>query len=255
MFEFGSEFFAFMLIGFAAQIIDGALGMAYGTLSASILLGAGLPPVTVSASVHAAQIATTGMSAVSHAYFKNVNWPMCMILGLFGALGGVAGATILVNIDGDLIKPYIVTYLMGLGLFMLWKLWRQRGREPAREQAASKRYTGILGFVGGLLDSIGGGGWGPVVTSNLMAKGENPRLVIGSVNTAECFVKTCTSLAFVATVGFIFTDVVVGLLIGGVLAAPLGAYVVRLIPARILMLIVAMLITALSVWQITQYFL
>lgn len=246
-----SEFLIYMAIGFAAQLVDGALGMAFGVISSTILLSVGQPPVMVSASVHMAEMVTTGFSAASHVSFKNVNWRVCLPLAVSGAIGGVAGALLLGSIDGAVIKPYIAGYLALLGLFILWKAWRMRRALPP-PPPPSLGATSALGVVGGALDACGGGGWGPIVTSNLVARGDNPRLVIGSVNTAEFVVTMSITAAFTTMIGFQFTHVVAGLLCGGVLAAPLGAYVLRLIPARVLMALVGVLITGISVWQISK---
>lgn len=254
MFDASSDFWMFLLIGFCAQIVDGALGMAFGLISSTFLLSMGHAPVVVSASVHTAEMVTTGFSAASHIYFKNVNWKLCLPLALFGAIGGVIGATLLANIDGDIIKPFISIYLGLLGLFILWKAAHDRKNMPAPPLLSVKK-TSALGIAGGVLDATGGGGWGPIVTSNLIARGDKPREVIGSVNAAEFIVTTSITVAFIATVGFHFTDVVVGLLAGGVIAAPLGAFLVRKIPARIIMTVVGLLITSLSAWQIVKNFL
>lgn len=254
MFDVSSDFWTFMLIGFCAQLIDGALGMAFGVISSTVLLSLGHAPVVVSASVHTAEMFTTGFSAASHIYFKNVNWRLCLPLAFFGAIGGVIGATILSNIDGDVIKPFISIYLGLLGLFILWKAVQNK-KNVAAPALLSIEKTSALGIAGGVLDASGGGGWGPIVTSNLIARGDNPRQVIGSVNTSEFIVSAAITLAFVATVGFHFTDVVIGLLAGGVIAAPLGAYLLRKFSARILMTVVGVLITSLSIWQIVKNFL
>lgn len=254
MVDVSSEFFVYVAIGFAAQLVDGALGMAFGVISSTILLSVGQMPVIVSASVHSAELATTGFSAISHISFKNVNWKLCLPLALFGALGGIAGALVLGSINGDTIKPYISGYLGLLGLFILWKAWRGR-ISLAAVKPTSVRSASLFGLVGGALDACGGGGWGPVVTSNLVARGDHPRQVIGSVNTAEFIVTLSITLTFAATIGLQFTDIVAGLLCGGVLAAPLGAYVLRFIPPRFLMVMVGLLITGLSSWQIYRAFL
>lgn len=248
--ELGDDFWIYVMIGFAAQIVDGALGMAFGVISSTFLLAFGQAPVVVSASVHTAEMVVTAFSASSHIYFKNVNWKLCIPLAVFGALGGFLGATILVNIDGDVIKPFISIYLALLGMFILWKVVRKKNAPPPPLLPTS--HLSALGITGGALDACGGGGWGPIVTSNLIARGDNPRLVIGSANTSEFIVSTAITLAFIATVGFHFTDVVIGLLVGGVVAAPFGAFVLRFVPARAVMTIVGLLITGLSIWQIVK---
>lgn len=254
MFEVSSDFWMFVLVGFCAQLIDGALGMAFGLISSTFLLSMGQAPVVVSASVHTAEMFTTGFSAASHIYFKNVNWKLCLPLAFFGAIGGVIGATLLSAIDGDIIKPFISIYLALLGLFILWKAVHAR-KDMAAPAVLSIEKTSALGIAGGALDATGGGGWGPIVTSNLIARGDNPRQVIGSVNTSEFIVSTAITVAFIATVGFHFTEVVIGLLAGGILAAPLGAYLLRKFSARVLMTVVGILITGLSLYQIVKFIL
>lgn len=249
MFDISSDLVTYIMIGFAAQLVDGALGMAFGVISSTVLLSIGQAPVVASASVHTAEMVVTAFSAGSHIYFKNVNWKLCLPLALFGALGGFLGATLLANIDGDAIKPFISVYLGLLGLFILWKSMLPKKETPGLLPIST---TSALGVTGGVLDAMGGGGWGPIVTSNLIARGDNPRLVIGSVNTSEFIVSTAITLAFITTLGFHFTEIVLGLLLGGVMAAPLGAYVLRLVPAKILMRMVGVLITGLSVWQIVK---
>jgi hypothetical protein len=251
MFDVSSDFWTFMLVGFCAQLVDGALGMAFGLISSTFLLSMGHAPVVVSASVHTAEMFTTGFSAASHIYFKNVNWKLCLPLALFGAIGGVIGATLLSNIDGDAIKPYVSVYLGLLGLFILWKAAHNK-KNMAAPSLLSIEKTSALGIAGGMLDATGGGGWGPIVTSNLIARGDNPRQVIGSVNTSEFIVSTAITIAFIATVGFHFTEVVIGLLAGGVLAAPLGAYLLRKFSAQVLMTVVGFMITGLSIYQLSK---
>lgn len=251
-FLFQSDIALFILIGFLAQLVDGALGMAYGTLSTSILMAMGIPPVTASASVHTAQMFTAGASAASHAWFKNINWRWMMPLALFGSIGGIIGVSYLLSIDGAAIKPFIFAYLAALGVYMLIKLWRKKNmhRMPGGGQAGvadpGRTYHSCLGFIGGVLDAVGGGGWGPVVTSNLMVKTDDPRRVIGTVNAAEFFVKTTISFAFMVGAGFHFTEVVAGLLIGGVIAAPFGALILKKIKPEPLMVAVAGVIILIS---------
>lgn len=246
--EISSELLTFILVGFLAQLVDGALGMAFGVISSTVLLSLGQAPAVVSASVHTAEMVVTGFSAGSHIYFKNVNWKLCLPLAFFGAIGGIAGALFLVNVDGDTIKPFISAYLGVLGLFILYKAFLKKKEPPPSLLPVT--HLSALGVAGGALDATGGGGWGPIVTSNLIARGDNPRQVIGSVNTSEFMVSTAVTLAFITTLGIHFTDVVLGLLIGGVLAAPLGAFIVRKVPSKYVMIVVGLLITVLSVWQL-----
>jgi uncharacterized membrane protein YfcA len=228
----------FILVGFGAQIIDGALGMAYGVISSSLLLAIGVPPKAASASVHAAETCTTAVSAISHVLHRNVDWKLFGRLVLPGIVGGVLGAYVLSNIDGDAIKPWIQTYLVGIGLWLLWRglKYPPKPRDP--------RFVSPLGLVGGFLDATGGGGWGPVVTSNLLIQGSSPRHTIGTVNTVEFFLTTAISVTFLLHLGWeTFTTATVGLLIGGVLAAPLGAWIARHVPAKPLMVGVGIILT------------
>lgn len=246
----GSDFWTYVMVGFLAQIVDGALGMAYGTLSTAVLLAAGVPPLTTSASVHTAQFFTTGISSLSHYYFKNVNKRLMILLAISGCVGGVGGAYLLTIVSGKFLKPWISAYLMCLGLLILWRIFRGKNATPPDRD--KKRQMMPLGIIGGFLDAFGGGGWGPIVTTSLMVKGRDPRIVIGSVNTAEFFVKTLIAVTFIATIGFTFHDVVLGLLVGGVIAAPLGAFVLRFIKPEILMGLVGCLIISLSLYSISQ---
>ena len=239
------DFWIYVAVGFLAQMVDGALGMAYGTLSTGILLSAGVPPVTVSASVHSVQFFTAGISGLSHAYFRNINRLLLLILTVFGMAGGILGALFLTNIEGDLIKPWIAVYLMILGFFILWRRVRKDRIKEIRQSFRRQIFRAAFGFIGGFLDAIGGG-WGPMVTSNLMARNEDPRKVIGSVNTAEFFVKTAIAATFLSTMAFSFGTVVLGLLVGGVLAAPFGAYILRFVKPEILMTLVGILVIGLS---------
>lgn len=246
------QFIFFILVGFIAQIVDGALGMAYGTLSTSILLALGLPPATVSVSVHTAQVFTTGFSGLFNTFFKNVKWKLCLILSVAGIAGGVGGAHILANIDGHALRPWIAGYLFILGLTIIYKVFRAKNdRKPVWRRFPF--FVPALGAAGGFLDSIGGGGWGPIVTSHLLAGREDaPRFVIGSANVAEFFVKSSIAVTLVTLIGFNFEKIVMGLLIGGVIGAPLGAYILRFIKPEKLMVLVGILICGLSLWQAGQ---
>jgi uncharacterized protein len=251
----GSEFFIFMAVGFFAQIVDGALGMAYGVVSSTMLLSFGVPPAAASASVHAAEMFTTAASATSHVRNRNVNWKLFWRLAPAGVVGGVLGTYVLTSIDGAVLRPFVTVYLGLLGVFILWKALRVRGayKEPR---------TGIvvpLGVAGGFVDSAGGGGWGPIVTSSLIGSGGAPRYIIGTVNTVEFFVTTAVSVAFITAlltghwseaegIDRYFWSVA-GLVVGGVIAAPLAGFVVRAIPPNRLMMLVGMLVICLACYQ------
>ena len=235
----------FVAVGFAAQMVDGAIGMAYGVISTSVLLSLGVSPATASACVHAAETFTTAVSGASHWKFGNVDRKLLLRLALPGAIGGAIGAYVLTNLDGDKIKPFISAYLLLIGLFIVWKALTKRvseGAEPSR--------VAPLGFVGGFLDSIGGGGWGPIVTSTLIGQGTTPRYAIGSVNLAEFFVTLTISATFVATIGLELWPIISGLIIGGVIAAPFAAYATKVLPDKVLMILVGCIVAILSLRSI-----
>ena len=235
----------YVLVGFVAQIIDGALGMAYGVSSNTFLLSLGLPPAAASASVHMAEVVTTGVSGISHWRLGNIDWKLVKRLLIPGVIGGVAGAYLLISIDGDIIKPYISGYLLIMGAYILFKAINHNGHVNDGTHTARVSY---LGLVGGFCDAIGGGGWGPVVTTTLVARGKNPRLTIGSVNFSEFFVTLAESITFVLTLSFgQYWQIILGLLIGGAVAAPLAAHVTKYMPIKALMILVGTLIVILSI--------
>ncbi|MGZ8406883.1 MAG: sulfite exporter TauE/SafE family protein, partial [Caulobacteraceae bacterium] len=180
----GEEFWLFLGVGFLAQIVDGALGMAYGVVSSTVLLAFGVPPATASASVHVAEMFTTAASAGSHVAHKNVDRRLFILLTIGGVIGGVLGAYVLTSIDGKLLKPYIVAYLGLMGCIILWRAFK--GVAP--KILSSAKWPAPLGLVGGFMDAVGGGGWGPTVTTTIVGAGGDPRRAIGTVNTAEFFV-------------------------------------------------------------------
>ncbi|HZV58006.1 MAG TPA: sulfite exporter TauE/SafE family protein [Sphingobium sp.] len=243
--ETTSALLPFVLVGFGAQIVDGALGMAYGVISSSLLLALGVPPRAASASVHAAETCTTAVSAVSHIWHRNVDWRLFWRLLLPGVIGGVTGAYLLSHIDGSLIKPFILAYLAAIGV---WLLWRGLRYPP---QARDARWVTPLGLIGGFLDASGGGGWGPVVTSNLLLQGSSPRHTIGTVNTVEFFLTLAISATFLLHLGWeTFTHATIGLLIGGVAAAPLGAMIARRVAPKPLLILVGGILTLTSLFGI-----
>jgi uncharacterized membrane protein YfcA len=232
----------FVAIGFAAQIIDGAIGMAYGVTSTSVLLSFGVPPATASACVHAAETFTTGASGAAHWRLGNIDRRLVWRIAVPGMIGGALGAYVLTNLPGDAVRPFINGYLLLLGIFILWKalVTTPRTGPPPRVVVA-------LGFIGGLLDSIGGGGWGPIVTSTLLGQGTTPRYAIGSVNLAEFFVTLTISATFLLTIGLELWPIIAGLVMGGVLAAPFAAVVTKHLPDRVLMVLVGCVVVILSV--------
>jgi hypothetical protein len=249
MIDFSAFSFAdllpFIIIGFAAQLIDGALGMAFGVISNTLLLSLGMPPAAASASVHAVECFTTGVSGASHALFRNVDWRLFARLVIPGVIGGVAGASVLTQIPADVARPFVLSYLSAIGLYLIW---RASGHPP---QPKTPRVVTPLGLVGGFLDAAGGGGWGPIVTSNLLIQGADPRKVIGTVNIAEFFLTVTVSATFIAALGVEdFTLAVVGLLIGGIAAAPLGGFVVRKLPPQRLLLMVGVVLSITSLYGV-----
>jgi len=253
MFEFADLTFwdvaPFIAIGFIAQMVDGALGMAFGVISQTLLVSVlGVPPATASASVHLVEVFTTGTSGASHIWHKNIDWALFRRLAPFGIIGGVAGAYLLSNVDASAARPFIMLYLTGIGVYLLIKAIRMS--KPTFEDP---KVTRPLAVVGGFLDAAGGGGWGPVVTSNLLVQGGDPRKTIGTVNASEFLLTSSISIAFIATLGLAaFTLATVGLIIGGVLAAPLGAVLVKRIRPRILLFAVATVLIATSVFSIVR---
>lgn len=238
----------FILAGFAAQLVDGALSMAYGVTASSLLAVFGVPPAVTSATVHAAETVTSGCSLVAHHYYGNVDRALFRRLVVPGVLGASAGAYLLTSLPGELMRPLVSCYLLGLGVVIVAKAFR-----PFPPVAVS-RHVAPLGLFGAFVDAIGGGGWGPIVSSTLIARGNDTRKTIGTVSAAEFFVTLAASVTFLATIGLSFWNVILGLAIGGALAAPLGAYACRRLPARPLMFIVGIVIIALSVGVLRRYF-
>lgn len=231
----------FVLVGFIAQIIDGALGMAYGVSSTSFLLGMGVPPALASSSVHVAEVFTSGVSGLSHLKFGNVDKKLFQRLVIPGMLGVIAGAYVLTSLDEKIIKPFIAVYLLVMGIVIIRKAFRQ-----VQEVKESKKLA-LLAIFGGFMDAVGGGGWGPIVASTLISKGHNPRYTIGSVNLAEFFIAIAGAGTFIALIGLGNWQVIAGLVIGGTFAAPFAAYLCKKFKAKTLMIMVGVLIIALSI--------
>jgi uncharacterized membrane protein YfcA len=236
----------YVLVGVVAQMIDGALGMAYGVSSNTFLLSLGIPPAAASASVHMAEVVTTGISGYSHWKLGNVDWKLVRRLLIPGVIGGVLGAYILTSVNGDVIKPYIAAYLIFMGGVIIYKAFTFQPRsKPDKDHGPRASWLGLLG---GFCDAIGGGGWGPVVTSTLVARGKFPRTTIGSVNFTEVFVTLSQSLVFIVTLSFSqYWQIILGLLIGGGIAAPLAARMTKQLPIKTLMIMVGVLIILLSI--------
>lgn len=238
----------FIAIGFAAQMVDGALGMAFGVISSTLLVSVmGVPPARASAGVHLVEMFTTGASGLSHIYHRNIDWRLFARIAVPGIVGGVLGAYVLSNIDASVARPLVMLYLTCIGFYLLYKALTY----PAMPKARDAKVTIPLGLIGGFLDASGGGGWGPVVTSNLLIQGTDPRKTVGTVNTAEFLLTFSVSITFMLTIGVeAFTIVTGGLLIGGLLAAPLGGVIAKRVPAKTLMLLVGVVLTATSLFSL-----
>src|SRR2546423_6625938 len=228
-----TEYVLLGLIGFLAQLVDGALGMAFGVISTTAMLAIGMPPAEARGLGPPAEIFPPAASAGSHIWHRNVDWRLVIRLGIAGVLGAVLGAWILSNLDAGVMRPFISAYLLLVGGFILFKAWRGM---PARDAPAP--WVAPIGFVAGFLDASGGGGWGPVATTTLVGSGHAPRMAVGSVNTTEFFVTIAAATTFFIELGASPWRELLALIIGGLLAAPLGGWAVKRIPARVLMVAV-----------------
>lgn len=225
------------LVGLLAQFVDGSLGMGYGVTSASLLIAAGVAPAMASATVHLAQVGTTLASGIAHQRFGNVDWRIVSLLAVPGGVGAFAGAFFLVSLPADAARPWVGLILFSLGAYVLWRFLVLNGARPQFNGKLSATFLAPLGLVAGTLDSVGGGGWGPVGTTSLLSTGKlEPRKVIGSVSAAEFVVATSASAGFLIALGMSGINFawVLALLGGGIIAAPLAAWVVRHITPRIL---------------------
>lgn len=237
-------------VGFAAQLVDGALGMAFGVISSTLLVSVlGVPPATASAGVHIVESFTTGISGLSHALHRNINWRLFFRLIIPGIIGGVLGAYVLSSLDASVTRPFVMAYLASIGVYLLYRAFRYppQHREP--------KVVAPLGFAGGFLDAAGGGGWGPVVTSNLLVQGAQPRTTIGTVSATEFFLTITISATFLfhltdEGITPAFVHPVLGLLIGGVIAAPFGAMVAKRVPTRALLVMVGIVLTLTSAYSL-----
>lgn len=241
------DFLIFLLIGVFAQLVDGTLGMGYGATSTSFLLACGVPPAVSSTSVHVSEMFTTGASAISHYKFNNINKKLFRYLLIPGVVGSAVGAYLLADIiDGKVIKPYIAMYMIVLAVIIIIKGLRKN------QVKRKTKNLGVLAVFGGFMDAVGGGGWGPIVTSTLIGNGRNPRYTIGSVNAAEFAVSFASGITFLIFQGINSWQVIAGLIIGGVVAAPFGAYFVNKIPRKSMTVLVGILIIILSGRTIIQ---
>jgi len=245
------------LVGLVAQLVDGSLGMAYGVTSSTAMLAVGIAPAAASAAVHLSEVGTTVVSGVSHWKFGNVDWRTVGILAVPGGIGAFLGATALSNLDGDAAEPWIAVLLLSLGVYVLYRFLRLGGRRPQFKPHPSPLFLVPMGLFGGLVDAIGGGGWGPVGTTSLLSSGRlEPRKVVGSIDTSEFVVAVGASIGFLAALGTAGVNLAWAgaLLAGGVVAAPFAAWLVRHLPARVLgvaaggFIVMTNLLTALEGW-------
>lgn len=241
-----SALLPFIAIGFAAQMVDGALGMAFGVITNTLLVGLlGVPPAAASQRVHVVECFTTATSGLSHLISGNIDKALFFRLVIPGVIGGVTGAYLLTSIDASVIKPFVLLYLAGIGIWLLVRglLYPPKLREVKR--------VAPLGLLGGFLDAAGGGGWGPIVTSNLLIRGGDPRKVIGTVNAVEFFLTLSISATFIFHLGI--ADLIgptLGLLIGGIAAAPFGAVAVKYLSPKIMLIMVGFVLTLTSAYGI-----
>lgn len=237
----------YVIIGALAQLVDGALGMAYGVITTTFLLGVGVSPAATSASVHVCKIATGLASGASHAFVGNVDRKLFIRLAIAGGAGGLVGAIVLSVVDGDQIKPFVAVYLFIMGLLILRRALKVTFA-PRRRLPSSK----WLGLSGGFLDAIGGGGWGPIVTSSLLVKGIEPRIAVGTANLAEIFVAVATTVVFLADTNLFEWHAIAGLMLGGVVTAPFAALFSKHIPARQLLFLVGAIVLIVSTVTIVR---
>lgn len=240
-FQLDSLFYYFVFVGFIAQLIDGALGMAYGATCSSLMMSVGVPPAYATAGVHTAKVFTSGVSGLSHIFLGNIDKNMFFRIVITGVVGSMIGAYVISEVvDGEFIKPYISLYLVFLGVMIFLKAFKAKPVIPVNKN------LGILGLYGGFFDAIGGGGWGPLVTSKLLSKGNPAKETIGTVNTAEFFVAFFSTGIFMIFVDTQAWQLIAALIIGGIFAAPLGAYLVKFIPQKALMIVVAVVVILVS---------
>jgi uncharacterized membrane protein YfcA len=244
---FSSDLAFYIALGFGAQLVDGALGMAYGLITTPVLLASGASPALSSASVHAAEVVTTGLAGASHVWYQNVEWRTFRRLAVAGVIGGVIGAYVLTELPETPVKVFVTLYLLGMAVLILHRI--------ISGVVVQQHVKGTMpiGMAGGFLDAIGGGGWGPIVNSTLIARGATPRISIGSASLAEFLVTAAISVTFVLTLDFAtYGQVVLGLIIGGALAAPFAGWFSRMLPQKVLMSLVALVVSGLGVYNVVQ---
>jgi uncharacterized protein len=240
-----TDILPFIAVGFAAQLVDGALGMAFGVICSTAMVGVlGVPPAIASQRVHLVECFTTATSGISHLLHRNIDKRLFFKLLIPGLIGGVLGAYVLSSIDASVVKPFVLIYLAGIGVYILWRglFYPPKVKDP--------RVVAPLGLVGGFMDAAGGGGWGPVVTSNLLIQGADPRKVVGTVNSVEFFLTLTVSAVFIYHLGIEdLAGATLGLLIGGVVAAPLGAWAAKHLPAKQMLILVGIVLTVTSIYS------
>lgn len=244
----------FAVVGFLAQAVDGALGMAFGVVSSTVLITFGVPPATASASTHAAEVFTTGASGSAHIYHRNIDWGLFARLVPFGIAGGMAGTYLITSFDGDLVKPFVTLYLALVGTWLIIRSFRRIPANPVKLPIVAP-----LGACAGFLDAAGGGGWGPIATTGLLGAGAPPRYVIGTVNACEFLIALSVSVSFLVALltghwseaeGFWeYGTAVGGLILGGILAAPLAGWMVKSLKEKYLLRLVGCLIALLAAYQ------
>jgi uncharacterized membrane protein YfcA len=243
--QLDSKFYWMIVAGFLAQLVDGALGMGYGVVSTTVLMSLGVNLSAISGSIHTAEMFSSGASGYSHYKFGNVNKKLFKALLIPGIIGAVIGAFLLSKFGdsyANYIRPLIAAYTMILGLRILILAFRKKNTKPAKVKK-----VGWLAGAGGFLDSFGGGGWGPLVTSTLISKGRSPRFVIGSVSITEFFVTLASALTFFTMIGVSHWQVIVGLIVGGVVAAPIAARLSGKLPTKTMFTCVGLMVV---IWSL-----
>ncbi len=247
------DFIAFAIVGFCAQIVDGALGMGFGIISASVLLAQGISPALVSASVNAAKLPTTGTAALSHFWHKNLNWPIVTALCIFGVLGGILGAMALTNLKGHTLQVMINLYLLLIGSLIVY-----HGIRDVAPRLFPKGFTKLIGFSGGVIEGIGGS-WGPIVTTSLLGTGTESRYAIGSSNFSEFAVSVAVFSTFVGAFAMgnweggadwrSMALPISGLVVGGLPAAIFGGYLSKIAPKRALSIAVGLFAISIGIYR------
>ncbi len=234
------------LIGIFAQCVDGALGMAYGVSATTLLLANGVSPAVATASIHVSEIFTTGASGLSHWKMGNVSSKLFRNLIIPGVIGGLIGVYVITSIDAKVIRPVVSVYLMMMGFYIFVKAFKK----ITFDAMIKKKKIMPLAFVGGFIDSVGGGGWGPVVTTTLLGSGHEPKRTIGTVNASEFFITVATGFAFTMLIGVSYWEIIAGLITSGMMVAPFAAKILSKIPTKPLMAFVGCLIIFLSAHNI-----